>query len=177
MCWCQPSMRTPCCGRPECHAAALKAGALKPGETCSFCHPPQRAKPPPAPAKRETTQEIRIETTTRCPRCARSSHLKSILSEVEIQGWNVVGIQVRAREDRKRFEEDLERRGWTDEMCGQCRDRDAGEAPLSLEAVLEAHAARVGEQQAIDDFDAVLTRFVARGKRPRPGSGAERDEA
>jgi hypothetical protein len=37
MCWCKPTVRTPCCGTRACHEAAREKGRLQPGEVCPFC--------------------------------------------------------------------------------------------------------------------------------------------
>lgn len=168
MCWCEPTMRTPCCGSFECHRVQIVKGHLKPGEKCPLCKgiDPKAFVPvaAAAPTRRELTQIVRVVTESQCPRCRRYARLEEELSSVELERWATIGddrISVALDSGKTKLVEDLAKRGWTDEMCGLCRDGDAGKA-FSLEGLVAQRAESVGLEAALKEFHEALERVTPR---------------
>ena len=170
MCWCTPNKRTPCCATDACHRAAIVKGNLKPGEKCPFCQSAavESGPPfgPPRPAKREISEEIRVIMRTECERCKRclefQQHIPPRLLDRETAPTIITEARAYVREQLGAA---IVERGWTDAMCGQCRDRETtgephADARSAVEALLVEHAGRVGSEAAFKDFATVLERFA-----------------
>src|ERR1700722_10688411 len=60
MCWCDPTCRTPCCGRAACHDAARRAGKLGGNDAaCVWCFPPGQ---PPRGTQAPVLTEAEVRT-------------------------------------------------------------------------------------------------------------------
>ena len=75
---------------------------------------------------------------------------------MELRAANVDIIRRELDASLNMLEQDVADRGWTDEMCGQCRDHDGKPKYATLEALFEQRVEAVGHEQAIAEFRSVL---------------------
>lgn len=74
-----------------------------------------------------TDVEIRVQITAaaQCPKCGKRLEQRSLLAEEQLTTGNTTQMaSYHARALRASIDAAKKLRGWTDEMCGACRDAD-----------------------------------------------------